>query len=119
MSFSAIYIPWFGIADAYADAPGQMANAVAFYLLGWAIFTAGLTMCTMKATIAFFSLFFLLTITFLLLCIGEFTGKVGVTRAGGVFGVVVAFIAWYNAYAGVATKENSYVTIRPFQLPKP
>lgn len=119
MSFAAIHIPWFGIGAAYEETPSQLANAVGFYLLGWTIFSAGLTLCTMKSTFAFFSLFFLLTITFLLLTIGEFSGKVGVTRAGGVVGVIVSFIAWYNAYAGVATRENSYLTVRPLPLPKP
>ncbi|QEU58753.1 hypothetical protein KDRO_B00160 [Kluyveromyces lactis] len=119
MSFSALYIPFFGIADAYKEHPEQFSSAVGFFLLGWAIFTAGMTVCTMKSTVAFFSLFFLLTITFLLLSIGEFAQNTNVTRAGGVIGVIVAFIAWYDAFAGVATKENSYVTVRPLPLPKP
>ncbi|CAI4291006.1 CNT_collapsed_G0005640.mRNA.1.CDS.1 [Saccharomyces cerevisiae] len=71
----------------------------------------------MKSTVMFFLLFFLLALTFLLLSIGHFANRLGVTRAGGVLGVVVAFIAWYNAYAGVATKQNSYVLARPFPLP--
>ena len=118
LSFSTLYIPWFGIAKAYEEFPDQFHSAVGFFLLGWTIFTAGLTLCTMKSTVAFFSLFFLLTITFLLLSIGSFTQKTGVTRAGGVLGVVVAFIAWYDAFAGVATRENSYITVRPFALPR-
>ncbi|QEU62598.1 Ato2/Ady2 [Kluyveromyces lactis] len=118
MSFAAIHIPWFGIGAAYEEAPDQLANALGFYLLGWTIFTVGLTVCTMKSTLAFFSLFFLLSITFLLLTIGEFTGRTGIVRAAGVLGVIVAFIAWYNAFAGVATRENSYITVRPFPLPK-
>lgn len=118
MSFSALYIPWFGIADAYSEHPEQFSAAVGFFLLGWAIFTAGMTLCTMKSTVAFFSLFFLLTITFLLLSIGEFSGNRKVTKAGGITGVIVAFIAWYDAYAGVATRENSYLMVHPFPLPR-
>ncbi|CAI4999606.1 CRE_HP_G0073260.mRNA.1.CDS.1 [Saccharomyces cerevisiae] len=64
----------------------------------------------------FFALFFLLAVTFLLY-IANFTGEVGVTRAGGVLGVIVAFIAWYNAYAGIATRQNSYIMVHPFALP--
>ncbi|CDO91672.1 unnamed protein product [Kluyveromyces dobzhanskii CBS 2104] len=119
MSFSTLYIPFFGIADAYEEHPEQFASAVGFFLLGWAIFTAGMTVCTMKSTVAFFSLFFLLTITFLILSIGEFTQNTSVTRAGGVIGVIVAFIAWYDAFAGIATRENSYITVKPLPLPKP
>lgn len=118
LSFGAIYIPWFGILQAYADQDNHdLRNALGFYLLGWTIFTLGLTLCTLKSTIAFFSLFAVLFVTFLLLCIGEFTGKVGVTRAGGVIGVIDAFIAWYNAFAGVATRQNSYIVARAMPLP--
>ncbi|CCK71846.1 Ady2p KNAG_0I00550 [Huiozyma naganishii CBS 8797] len=117
LSFAAIYIPWFGILEAYKVKESDLGNALGFYLLGWSIFTFGLTMCTLKSTVMFFLLFFLLAITFLLLSIGEFTHKYGVTRAGGVLGVVVAFIAWYNAYAGVATRQNSYLLAKAIPLP--
>lgn len=117
LSFAAINIPWFGIRAAYEAKPSDLHNALGFYLLGWSIFTYGLTMCTLKSTIAFFLLFFLLALVFLLLSIGEFAEHVGCTRAGGVIGVVVAFIAWYNAYAGVASRQNSYVVAHPFPLP--
>ncbi|CDO94721.1 unnamed protein product [Kluyveromyces dobzhanskii CBS 2104] len=119
MSFAAIHIPWFGIGAAYEDHPDQLANAIGFYLLGWTIFTTGLTVCTMKSTLAFFGLFFILTITFLLLTIGEFSGNKSVNRAAGVLGVITSLIAWYNAFAGVATRENSYLTIRPIPMPRP
>jgi len=118
LSFAAIHIPWFGIQDAYDD-PTELKNAVSFFLLGWTIFTFGLLLCTVKSTIGFFGLFFFLEITFLLLTIGDFTGVIGVTRAGGVFGVITAFLAWYNAFAGVSTRENSYVTVKAIPMPKP
>ena len=117
LSFGAIYIPWFGILEAYKDKESDLGNALGFDLLGWTIFTYGLTLCTLKSTVAFFALFFLLALVFLLLSIGEFSGKVGCKRAGGVVGVVVAFIAWYNAYAGVASRQNSYIVAHPFPLP--
>lgn len=117
LSFAAIHIPWFGILTAYEDHEEDLSNALGFFLLGWCIFTFLLTICTLKSTVMFFALFFLLAITFLLLSIGEFTGRVGVIRAGGVLGVIVAFIAWYNAYAGVATRQNSYILARPYALP--
>lgn len=116
LSYGAIQIPWFGITAAYTN-KADLANAVGFYLTGWTIFTFLLLLCTLKSTVAFFSLFFFLDITFLLLTIGEYTHKVGVTRAGGVFGVITAIIAWYNAYAGIATKENSYFNVHVLNLP--
>lgn len=58
-----------------------------------------------------------MTITFLLLGIGEIAGKVGVTKAGGVFGLLSAFAAWYNAYAGIANPQNSYLVVKALPLP--
>lgn len=116
LSFGAISIPWFNIAASYDD-PVELDNAVGFYLIGWSIFTFMLTLCTMKSTLAFFSLFFLLAVTFLLLGIGKLGKSHGSTVAGGVVGVIVAFIAWYNAYAGLANKQNSYVRVHALQLP--
>ncbi|ODV61766.1 acetate uptake transporter family protein ASCRUDRAFT_75053 [Ascoidea rubescens DSM 1968] len=116
MAWAAIQTPGFGIASSYTD-PVEKNNAIAFFLLGWTIFSGMLTLCTMKSTVAFFSMFALLTVTFLLLTIGDYTRVLGWTRAGGVLGVIVSFMAWYNAYAGIATPQNSYITIKPIFLP--
>ncbi|EGW31393.1 transmembrane sensor/transporter [Spathaspora passalidarum NRRL Y-27907] len=117
LSYAAIFIESFGILEGYADAEEQIPNAVGFFLIGWAIFTFILWLNTFKATVPFCALFFFLFVTFLLLAGGEFSGHVNVGRAGGVFGVITAFIAWWNAYAGVATPSNSY--LQPIYIPMP
>ncbi|KAK5778711.1 hypothetical protein RI543_004382 [Arxiozyma heterogenica] len=117
LSFGSIYIPWFGILDAYEGKSDELANALGFYLLGWCIFTYGLCLCTMKSTLMFFSLYFFLGLTFLLLSIAQFTQNANVNKAGGIVGIIVAFIAWYLAYAGLATKYNSYLTVHTIPLP--
>lgn len=116
LAFGAIHIESFGIVAAYADHEDQLPNAIGFFLVGWAIFTFILTLCTLKSTVAFCALFSFLTMTFVLLAAGEFTGKVGVARAGGVFGVITAFLGFYNAFAGVANKTNSYFVPHSVQL---
>lgn len=116
LSFSAIYIESFGIAAAYED-PQMFENAVGFYLIGWAIVTFMFVLTTSKSTVMFFALFAFLCLTFILLGIGSLTGKEGVTRAGGVVGVITAFLGWYNAFAGVADKTNSYVVVHSLPLP--
>jgi succinate-acetate transporter protein len=116
MSFGAIHIPWFHIADSYDD-PIELKNALGFYLLGWSMFTWMLCLCTMKSTLAFFALFFFLALTFLLLSIANFTRSSGCEVAGGVVGTITAFISWYNAYAGLANKQNAYVRVQALQLP--
>ncbi|CCF59710.1 hypothetical protein KAFR_0H03000 [Kazachstania africana CBS 2517] len=117
LSFGAIYIPWFGILDAYKEKESDLGNALGIYLLGWTIFTFGLCLCTLKATLMFFALFFLTAITFLLLAIANFTGNHHVQVAGGVVGTLDAFTAWYNAWSGIATRQNSYIIAHPIQLP--
>ncbi|KAH3668512.1 hypothetical protein OGAPHI_002266 [Ogataea philodendri] len=117
MSFGAVFIPWFNIATAY-ESETELDNALGFYLLGWALFTFMLVICTMKSTVAFFSLFAFLDMTFLLLAVGKLAPSTGCTKAGGVFGVITAFIAWYNAAAGVLDESNSYITIKAVPLPK-
>lgn len=118
LSYAAIQIPAFGIAAAYGDDAHQFHQAVGFFLLGWAIFTFMLTLCTLKSTVAFCSLFSCLTVTFVLLAAADFSGNVACTRAGGVFGIITGILGWYNAYAGTATKENTYLTANPIPLSK-
>jgi succinate-acetate transporter protein len=84
-------------------------------LQGWFIFTFILLICTLRSTLAFFMLFFTLDMAFLLLGIGFLTGDVKAPqpqciKAGGGFGILAAFLAWYNALAGIADSSNRLVT---------
>lgn len=115
-AWASLYVESFGIASAYTD-PKEFANAVGIFLLGWFIFTFFLMLLTLKSTVAFFSIFFFLQITFLLLAISEFVGSTAVKKAGGVFGLITAFAAWYNAYAGIANSQNSYLVVKALPLP--
>ncbi|KAK6464073.1 protein FUN34 [Scheffersomyces coipomensis] len=117
-SWAAIYTPSFGIIEAYAGDTGkQLEYAVGLYCVAWFIFTFFLCLMTLKSTVAFFSIFFFLSITFLLLAITNFNGSVAVQKAAGVFGIITAFCAWYNAYAGIANEQNSYITVKAIHLP--
>lgn len=116
MAAGALSIPWFNIEGLYDD-PAEYRNAMGFFFLGWLIFTAMLTLCTMKSTYAFFVLFLLVDTRFFLLMLGQFLNSDGVNIAAGVVGIVTALTAFYNAYAGVSTKENSYYTVEAMQLP--
>lgn len=115
-SWAAIQTPSFGIVAAYKD-KDELRYALGLYLVGWFIFTFFLMLLTVKSTVMFFMVFFLLAITFLLLAISEFTGKVQVKKAAGVFGLLTAFAAWYNAYAGIANEQNSYLTFKGIKIP--
>jgi len=68
-------------------------------------------------------LFFTLDLAFLMLGISYLVGasagapQVGCLRAGGVFGILAAFIAWYNALAGIADTSNSFFIIPVAHFP--
>lgn len=128
-SYGGFWISWaiietaggFGITDAYTDA-AMLNNALGFYLLGWWIFTTILLLLTLRSTVAFCSLFAFLDVTFLLLAIGHFRiaeghDGTGIIKAAGVLGCITAFIAWWNAIAGMADKTNSFFTIPVVRFP--
>ena len=100
----------FEIVSAYETSTAgtnDFQNAFGFFLLGWFIFTTILLICTLRSTIAFFLLFFFLDLAFLLLTISHLmptNGKPDIPceKAGGYFGLLAAFAAWYNALAGIA-----------------
>ncbi|RMY06327.1 hypothetical protein D0868_05928 [Hortaea werneckii] len=102
-------------------------NSFGLYLMGWFIFTFLLLICTLRSTVAFFLLFFTLDMAFLLLGIGYLVNggqsaespapQEGCIIAGGAFGILAAFIAWYNALAGIADPSNSFFLIPVAHFP--
>lgn len=82
-------------------------------------------MCTLRSTVAFFTLFASLDLAFLLLGLAYLVGanqgagaaNTGLLRAGGVFGIIAAFAAWYNALAGIADSSNSFFIIPVAHFP--
>jgi uncharacterized protein len=103
LSFVALLIPGFGVSYG-SKAAGPSGTAVAYYLLGWAIFTALMTLGTFRLNGALVAVFVLLTVTFLLLAIGAFNGAAagsGITQIGGWLGILTAIAAWYAALAGI------------------
>ena len=81
------------------------------YLLGWAIFTAYMTVAASQVSPAVFAVFALLTLTFLLLAIAWFDKESsGWLKVGGYVGIVTALAAWYASFAGV----TAFAFKRPF-----
>jgi uncharacterized protein len=135
LSYAIISTPGgFNIAAAYATknattglptgaGVNDLNNALGFFLIGWFIFTFLLLICTLRSTVAFFLLFFTLDIAFLCLSIGHLDanakGKVNLKaqKAGGYFGLFAAFLAWYNALAGIADSSNSFFVIPVAHFP--
>ncbi|PYH49057.1 acetate uptake transporter family protein [Aspergillus saccharolyticus JOP 1030-1] len=126
LSFAIILTPGgFDIESAIESAGGapMFYNSMGLFLMGWFIFTTIMLFCTLRSTVAFFLLFFFLDLTFLLLGIGYLqrndTNEVNtpVIKAGGFFGFLAAFAAWYNALAGIADSSNSFFIIPVAHFP--
>ncbi|KAK4097082.1 hypothetical protein N658DRAFT_518825 [Parathielavia hyrcaniae] len=106
------------------DATEGVDSALGLFLTGWFVFTTILLLCTLRSTVMFFSLFFTLDLAFLMLACGHYASDNGatesahmLTQAGGGFGMLAAFLAWYNAFAGIADSSNSFFLIPVFHFP--
>lgn len=111
IAYAILLTPGFAALSPYTDAADE-ASALGFFLTGWFIFTFILLVLTLKSTVMFFLLFFTLDLAFLMLACGEFAAANGnaassltLKHAGGGFGLLAAFLAWYNAFAGMADKR--------------
>ncbi|KAF8306779.1 Gpr1 family protein [Clavulina sp. PMI_390] len=121
ISYALILIPGTGVLDAYtgADAkPGDLDNALAFYLTSWFIFTFIMWLASLRSTLATSAVFFFLWITFMLLAIGNYKASVNVIKAGGGFGLLTAACAYYVAASDVITPKTSYAALPVMHLPK-
>jgi succinate-acetate transporter protein len=79
-------------------------NAVAWYLLGWGIFTFYMWIASIKGNRVVMVVFLLLWITFFLLAAGGFNNDAeghGITQIGGYLGLVTAIAAFYGSARGV------------------
>ncbi|MCO5558165.1 hypothetical protein L7F22_011742 [Adiantum nelumboides] len=112
LSYAAILIPWFGVANAYTASP-HLPQAVAIFLLAWTIFTVMLLVASLRTTMGLVALFAFLSLTFLLLTIAEYKGNLRIKRAGGFFGVFTAIIAWYNALAALLASHDPPLVALP------
>lgn len=108
--------------DPTGAGPNDFNSAMGFFLMGWFIFTTILLLCTLRSTVAFFLLFFTLDLAFLFLACAKFQSKAGaesipLNKAGGYFGLFAAFLAWYNALAGIADDSNSFFVVPVAHFP--
>ena len=76
-------------------------------LLGFAIFTTYAMILILQTNTALFATFFLLWVTLIVLCIGNFNAGAALLptttiKIGGYLGVITALVAWYTSAAGMA-----------------
>jgi len=112
LSFATIFLPNAGVISAYTD-PKELDSAIGIYLFSWFIVTVLLLIASLRKSIAFVALFGFLAITFLLLGAGKFSGVAEVTTAGGAFGIITAFIAYYIGLSDLLAAERAAVVGLP------
>ena len=92
------------VNGAFKD-PAQLNNALAWFLIAFAIFNTYMVLWASRLNLATFAVFLALEITEIMLAIGFFLVAHGHSaywlHAGGWAGIVTAAIAWYASAAGV------------------
>jgi uncharacterized protein len=115
-SFGAFWISFFILVTFnVGDIPeADAGHAIGLYLWAWAIFTGYMFVASLRTTAAVALVFFLLTITFMLLAIGDSGGHEDVTKWGGYVGLATAAAAWYASFAAVvnSTFERTVLPVR-------
>jgi succinate-acetate transporter protein len=102
-SFGAFWISFWALVTFFAgEIPAaHVGAALGLYLIAWGIFTLYMLVASLRTTAAIALVFFLLTITFFLLGIGNANESEGLIEAGGWFGLATAAAAWYASFAAV------------------
>ncbi|KAI5119029.1 hypothetical protein M0805_001852 [Coniferiporia weirii] len=118
LSFGSIYVPWFNVAGAYTSTT-ELDHAVGFYLSVWFIVTFIMVVASLRSNAGLISLFFFLMLTFMFLAIGKFVPNPDITKAGGAFGIITAFIAYYCGCANMLTRESSFFMLPLLPVPGP
>ncbi|AEW98783.1 acetate uptake transporter [Streptantibioticus cattleyicolor] len=117
-SYGAFWLAFAGYAKFVAPGlPAASAHqATGLFLLAWAVFTAYMTVASIKVSGAVLGVFAALTATFVLLCAGDFAQATGLTRAGGWVGLLTALIAWYASFAAVTNATWRRVVLPTWPL---
>ena len=117
-SYGAFWLSFWWLTAHLADykiPASDVDKGVGLYLIAWGIFTAYMTVAATRVSGAVLSVFALLTITFVVLGIGDLTTTDGITKLGGYVGILTALAAWYASFAGVTAFafERQFVPTGP------
>lgn len=125
VSLAIVFTPAFGIADAYGGMGDKFYQALGLFIMAWFIFTVLMWICTLRSTFAFSSLFFFVWLDYLCIGLAYLYNDGGMPAkpqhelnlAGGVFGILAGFIAWWNMISGLLTPGNSFFLIPVLHFP--
>jgi succinate-acetate transporter protein len=97
----------------------HLGHAVGLFFWAWAIFTAYMTVAALRVSGAVLLVFVLLTITLILLGIGNSGGSASTTHWGGYIGVATAVAAWYASFGSVINSTFGRTVAPLFPLNRP
>jgi succinate-acetate transporter protein len=102
----------FGTALAGANLP----NAVAWFLVAFAIFNTYMLLWSTQVSVAVFGVFLTLEVTEILLAVGNFMEAHGHENSGwvhwgGWLGIITAGVAWYTSAAGVINGMKGHAVL--------
>ena len=100
LSFYLIVVVFIPLVPKTAGA-NDVSNFVGWYEFAWGIFTAYMFIASLAGARAVQAVFFLLTVTFIVLAIGDWTQTTGITQVGGWVGMATALAAIYASFADV------------------
>jgi succinate-acetate transporter protein len=117
-SYGAFWISFWWLTGHLADykiPEGDAGKGVGLYLIAWGAFTLYMTVAATRVSGAVLAVFVLLTITYVVLAIGEFAGSSFLGHLGGYIGIATALAAWYASFAGVTafTHKRALVPTGP------
>lgn len=113
LSMAALRMSCFSFLAGYVGHEKDLHDGLGIYFLAWAMFSLWMTISSHRTTFVLFIFLFFVFIQFLMLSIAEFTSttfesvSMHTQEAGGCFGVMAAFFAWYAAYAALLSKKQS------------
>lgn len=88
---------WLETNPEIAEAAG--AAGLGAFLLGWTIFTLYMTFAALRTNGVLIATFSVLSLAFICLTLGAFTGSAAIHELGGWLGLITAFLAWYGSCA--------------------
>ncbi|KAF5318123.1 hypothetical protein D9619_012199 [Psilocybe cf. subviscida] len=112
MSWAVIQLPGTGVLAAYTD-ERELGHALGIFLITWFIVTLIFIVAVIRRNLTFIILLSVLAVSFLLLSLGEFTGNVSFTKAGGATGILNAAIAYYVAVSDLLAAEAKPIIVLP------
>jgi len=110
LSFATLLIPGSGVSEAYASSadPAKEVDAIAIYLSAWMVVTFLFFIGSLRKSVGLTVLFFLLTVTFMILAIADFQKNDTTGKIGGAVGIATALVAYYCGLSELLTEDDIF-----------